>query len=164
MGSGNDSSAVVTPLRWSGSRVYALKKTALWINKAVNGLWLAKASYLCQAAAMEYSVMVNSFIESEALTPLKAAEHPRLKSTQSRAAIALCFCACVCQEERKRRHMLLSWGTNSPQRPIQTGAVPLFCITRTPPVTGFPHARPAVCHHEWTTLTENVSHYHYWLI
>lgn len=41
---------------------------------------------------LEYSVTVNGFIESEALTPLKAAEHPRIKSTQSSAAFAVCLC------------------------------------------------------------------------
>lgn len=47
-------------------------------------------------AVSEYSVAVNSFIESEALTSLKAAERPRLCSPH-KAALHLHF---VCQRER----------------------------------------------------------------
>lgn len=71
----------------------------VWIRLLMAPDWRAAA------AVLEYSVTVNSFIESEALTPLQA-EHPRLKSTQSSAAFAVCHC--VSQKER-RQHMLLSW-------------------------------------------------------
>lgn len=54
--------------------------------------WLATNCYLWGwALLLEYSVMVNSFIELEVLTSLKAAEHPRPKSTQSSAAFAVCL-------------------------------------------------------------------------
>lgn len=53
-------------------------------------------------AVSEYSVTVNSFIESEVLTSLKAAERPRPCSTH-KAALHLHF-ACVCQKEKHVLH------------------------------------------------------------
>lgn len=53
-------------------------------------------------AALEYSVVVNSFIESEALTSLKAAERPRLCSPH-KAALHLHF-ACVSEREARVAH------------------------------------------------------------
>lgn len=68
------------------------------VVKAVNGLWLANDSYVPRQA-LEYSATVNSFIESEALTPLKAAEHPRLKvNTKQR-----CLCSLPLYVSQKRK-------------------------------------------------------------
>lgn len=59
------------------------------------------SSVPCWAAPLEYSGTVNSFIESEALTPLKPAEHPGQKSTQSSAAFRS-LSARVQKRERER--------------------------------------------------------------
>lgn len=85
-------------------RVYPFQRPPC-MDKAVNGAWLANNSDLCGAVALEYSVTLNSFIESEALTPLKSAEHPRLKSTQSSAALAVWLCAWVRKRERGAAHV-----------------------------------------------------------
>ena len=44
--------------------------------------WQITLIYAGRVPAMEFSVPVNSFIELELLTPLKATEQPRLKTTQ----------------------------------------------------------------------------------
>lgn len=75
---------------------------------------------------------VDGFIESEALTSLKAAERPRL-SGPHKAALHLHF-ACVSERDARVAH----GGKRA--------AGPLFCIATAVPAPGFPHVGPA-CHH-----------------
>lgn len=58
--------------------------------------------------------------------------------------------------------MLLSWGTNSILSPIQTSPALLFFITHMPHVTGFPHARPAVCQNKWMTTNKSRISFYVW--
>lgn len=118
------------------------------VVKAVNGLWWANDSYVPRQA-LEYSATVNSFIESEALTPLKAAEHPRLKvNTKQR-----CLCSLPLYVSQKRKTGSTCCTHEAQFQYIHLyKAAPCLCSVSLTHFLSLGFLMPELYHHKWIPL------------